>query len=111
MDMALSATPPPPNKFPPSPPSRRTSLLHPPLAPILVEEGRIAGGRRAEAAAAGGHHDKPLARAHELGAFALHLAPALDGDHAAGAVAAPIATARRKVDAIEGRQQLEWLAD
>src|SRR5215471_9235691 len=75
-----------------------------PFAPILVDEGRVARAGGAEAAAAGRPHEQSLAGPHELCALALHPCPALDGNRAGRAIAAAVAPARRKIDAVESRQ-------
>ena len=62
-------------------------------------------------ACAGRHHQKTFASRHHLCAFALQLAAAFDG-HGARCTGLPTGTtARREVDAVEGCQQLEGLAD
>src|SRR5262245_60853483 len=66
---------------------------------------------RPQAAAAGRHDHQPLASAHQLRAFSVQFTPPLDRYGTRGTRRAPGAAARRKVDTIEGGQQLERLAD
>src|SRR6476660_8796146 len=68
-------------------------------------------GGIADAGAAGRHHHEAVLRRYGLKALAAHLLAGLQADIAGLAVAAAVAAARRMVDAIERREDVERRID
>src|SRR5258708_17197458 len=67
--------------------------------------------RVADPGAAWCHHHEPIVRRHGLKALAAQLPPGLQPDIAGLAVTAAIAAARRMIDAVERRQNIERRID
>src|SRR5712691_5178115 len=67
--------------------------------------------RVADSGAAWCHHDEPILRRHALKALAAQLPSGLQSDIAGLAVTAAIAAARRMIDAVERRQNIERRID